>query len=82
MAQLVERSLPTPEVSGSNPVIGKFNIFFLSTVLKGRNRIKIGSFFRKEAKVICYEHGRRSETNRVNISIRILEVFRRFCCKI
>ena len=36
VAQLVERSLPLPEVSGSNPVIGKkifiLNICLLSTV--------------------------------------------------
>ena len=36
VAQLVERSLPIPEVRGSNPVIGKnlfkLNICFLSTV--------------------------------------------------
>ena len=25
VAQLVERSLPTPEIRGSNPAIGKFN---------------------------------------------------------
>ena len=30
--QLVERSLPTPEIRGSNPVIGKF--YLLSAVLK------------------------------------------------
>ena len=36
VAQLVERSLPIPEVRGSNPVIGKnLNLtFLLSTVLK------------------------------------------------
>ena len=36
VAQLVERSLPIPDVPGSNPVIGKnlfkSNICFLSTV--------------------------------------------------
>ena len=31
-AQLVEQSLPKPEIRGSNPVIGKF--YLLSTVLK------------------------------------------------
>ena len=36
VTQLVERLLPTPEVRGSNPVIVKFDIFFLSTVLKRR----------------------------------------------
>ena len=38
VAQLVERSFPTPEVRGSNPVIGKLLyrtfICLLSTVLK------------------------------------------------
>ena len=38
MGQLVERSPPTPEIRGSNPVIGKLlsNICVLSTVLKKR----------------------------------------------
>ena len=41
VAQLVERSLPVPEVRGSNPVMGKFYIehlftCLLSTVLKRR----------------------------------------------
>ena len=31
-AQLVEQSLPKPEIRGSNPVIGKF--YLLSTVMK------------------------------------------------
>ena len=31
VAQLVERSLPTPEVPSSNPIIGEF--YILSTVL-------------------------------------------------
>ena len=38
VAQLVERSLPTPEVRGSNPVIAKllyrYTICLLSTILK------------------------------------------------
>ena len=36
VAQLVERSLPIPEVRGSNPIIGKnlLNICLLSAVLK------------------------------------------------
>ena len=35
VAQLAERSLPIPEVRGSNPDTGKFlkNIYLLSTVL-------------------------------------------------
>ena len=38
VAQLVERSPPTPEIRGSNAVIGKLlsNICLLSTVLKRR----------------------------------------------
>ena len=46
MAQLVERSLPIPEVRGSNPVIGKnlflyLNICLLSTVYwKDENKEK------------------------------------------
>ena len=36
VAQLEERSLPTPEVYGSTPVIGKLLItYILSNVLKG-----------------------------------------------
>ena len=35
VAQLVERLLPTPEICGSNPVIGKIYIeHLLSTILK------------------------------------------------
>ena len=40
VAQLVERSLPRPEVRGSNPVIGKSSMCFLSTVLKRQNKFK------------------------------------------
>ena len=45
VAQLVERSLPTPEARGSNPFIGKIYIehlftCLLSTVLKTMNRNK------------------------------------------
>ena len=40
VAQLVERSLPPPEVRDSNLVIGKFNyIHFLSTILKRRKKV-------------------------------------------
>ena len=68
VAQLVERSLPIPEVRGSNPVIGKkfiyiLNICLLSTVYwKDKNKEKEarnGPFFKKklesgkEMKVIC-----------------------------
>ena len=44
VVQLVERSLPIPEVRGSNPVIGKNYIeqCLLSTVLKTRNKEKRG----------------------------------------
>ena len=41
---VVEWSLPTPEVRGSNPVIGKFLymafVYLLSTVLEGENKEK------------------------------------------
>ena len=42
VAQLVELLLPTPEVRGSNPVVGKIYIeqCVLSTVLKKRNKEK------------------------------------------
>ena len=40
VAQLVERSIPTPEIRGSNTVIGKFYMCFMSTVLKRRKYIK------------------------------------------
>ena len=39
-AHMVERWLPTPEIHGSNPVIGK--CYVLSTVLKRRNWRKRG----------------------------------------
>ena len=52
-AQLVERSLPMPQVYSSNPVIGKLLywtfICLLSTVLKRKNKEKEagnGSFFK------------------------------------
>ena len=56
VAQLVERSLPIPEVRGLSPVIGKnlliSNIFILSTVYwKDENKEKEagnGPFFKKE----------------------------------
>ena len=39
MPQLVERSLPTPEVPDSNPEIGKiYNEHLLSTILKRRKK--------------------------------------------
>ena len=53
VAQLVERSLPTPEVRSSNTVIGKFilDICLRLTVLKGQKFKKkeagIGRFLRK-----------------------------------
>ena len=55
VAQLVERSLPIPEVRGSNPVIGKnlfiLNICLLSTVYrKDENKEKeagTGLFLKK-----------------------------------
>ena len=38
VAQLVEQSLPTPEVHGSNPVIGKI---YIDRILKRRKYRKI-----------------------------------------
>ena len=42
VAQLVERSLPTPEVRSSNPVIGEIFLqhCLLSTALKRQNKEK------------------------------------------
>ena len=53
VAQLVERSPLSPEIRGSNPVIGKLlsNICLLSTVSKDENKEKEcgnGPFFKKE----------------------------------
>ena len=46
VAQLVKRSLPTPEVRGLNPVNGKFLyrafVYRLPIVLKRRKQIKRG----------------------------------------
>ena len=53
MAQLVERSLPIPEVRGSNPVIGKIyieTIFYCQLQLKrGKKEKEAGNdpFFKK-----------------------------------
>ena len=54
MAQLVERSLPIPEVRSSNPVIGK-NLFILNICLLCIEKTKIkkkeavdGPFLKKE----------------------------------
>ena len=59
MAQLLERSLPIPEVRGSNPVIGKIylyieHLFTVNCVLK-RRKIKkkrpgMAHFFLKKNK--------------------------------
>ena len=57
VAQLVEHSLPIPEVRGSNPVIGKYlfisNICILSTVCVEKTKIKkkrpgMAHFFKKK----------------------------------
>ena len=40
VAQLVEQSIPTPEVRGFNLVIGKLYITYVSSVLKRRNKEK------------------------------------------
>ena len=39
VAQLIEQSLPTLEIRGSNPVIGNF-IYYLSTVFKTKIKNK------------------------------------------
>ena len=74
-AQLAERSIPTPEVRSSNPVIGEFlkNIFVLSTVLKRRNWKEVGngppifSFISSEEAYSGY--GRRLVTQRTRVRI-------------
>ena len=45
MAQLVEQLLPTPEVSGFNPIIGKFNCID-KTKLK-KKRLGMAQFLKK-----------------------------------
>ena len=57
MAQLLERSLPIPEVCGLNPVIGKIylnieHLFTVNCVLKRQNKEKEagnGPFFKKNS---------------------------------
>ena len=41
MAQLIERSLPTPEVHGSNPVIGKPNNIYILYAVNCIEKTKI-----------------------------------------
>ena len=41
VAQLVEQSLPTPEVHGSNSVIGKICIEHLHLIVLKRQKIKV-----------------------------------------
>ena len=63
VAQLVEQSLPIPEVRGSNPVIGKIylyieHLFTVNCVLK-RRKIKkkrpgMAHFFKKKKKNIKF----------------------------
>ena len=53
--QLVERSLPIPEVCGSNPAIGKNYIeHLLSTVLKRRNKEKNARIEGQQVKFLPY----------------------------
>ena len=46
VAQLVEWSIPTPEICASNPVIGKF--YLLSTVFKRRKEKEWPIFLKKQ----------------------------------
>ena len=48
VAQLVERSLPIPEVHGSNPVIGK-NLFILNICLLSNEDGREWPIFKKKA---------------------------------
>ena len=41
VAQLVKQSLPTPEIRGSNPVIG--NIFLLNVCRKDEKKMEAGN---------------------------------------
>ena len=44
VAQLVEQSLPIPEVHGSNPVIGKFTVNFIEKTKRKRKEADSGPF--------------------------------------
>ena len=37
---MVERSLPTPEIRGSNPIIGKFDLPIVHLNRKDKNKVK------------------------------------------
>ena len=61
MAQLVEQLLLTPEIRGSNPVIGKFFYYwlYLNLYWKDENKEKRGRempiyFLKKEDNNICW----------------------------
>ena len=55
VTQLVERSLPIPEVRGSNPAIGKNYIeHLLSTGLKRRNKEKNARIEGQQVKFLPY----------------------------
>ena len=56
VAQLVERSIMTPEVHNSNPIIGKIYIqhCLLSTEVKDQNREKNVIFYVKHSRLpVC-----------------------------
>ena len=55
VAQLVERSLPTPEIRGSNPNIGKFDlpIVHLNRKTKIKKKRSEMSIFKKVLTVGC-----------------------------
>ena len=79
MTQLAERSLLTPEVRGSNPVIGKIYIahFSLSTVLKDESKEKRGRewpivFIKPTIYVTCKNNQRAVVQNRVLLYSKFL----------
>ena len=79
VAQLVERSLPIPEVRGSNPVIGKnlLNICLLSTVFwKDENKEKEvgdGPFFLKKQSSLFPKNETRA---RINVNFCTMLIFK------
>ena len=74
MAQWVKRSLPTSEVCGSNPVIGKFlyGIFFTDCQVWGKDENKVkeagnGTFFYKKM------YGDNAFKDYTNVNVKILQ---------
>ena len=60
MAQLVEPSLPTPEIEGSNPVIGNIYMYYLlywkdeNKEKRGREDTTVNNKEDRVAKYVCY----------------------------